>query len=164
MWKGVYNSFHFLEGILLILAAVGCLKFWARTRFWLPRYIHVLAAIGLIVGVLTVWASPADSPIKQHGLLACVLLALALPAMIYAYFIVHGGQHMALKRSLSKSAPCPFCRNPVTLLPYDVQGTPTTQFAESVCPHCSSFSLAHLASIASKGSQPTASHFPAYRM
>jgi hypothetical protein len=137
MWKDAFNGFRLLEGILLILGAVGCLKFWARTRFWLPKYIHVLAAIGLVVGVLSVWASPADAPIKQHGLIARVLLAVALPAMIYVYFIFHGGQHVAFNRSLSKCAPCPFCRNPVETLPYDVQGTSATQFAESICPHCS---------------------------
>src|SRR5258708_15930776 len=46
MWKGVFNSFRFFEGALLIVGAVGFLTFWARTRFWLPKYIHVLAAIG----------------------------------------------------------------------------------------------------------------------
>ena len=137
MWKDVFSGFRFLEGILLILGAVGFLTFWIRTRFWLPKYIHVLAAIGLIVGVLSVRASPADVPIKRHGLIAGVLLALVLPAMIYAYFILHGGQRVAFNRSFSKSAPCPFCRNPVRTLSYDAQGTPTTQFAESVCPHCS---------------------------
>jgi len=137
MGKDVFNGLRFLEGVLFILGAVGCLTFWARTRFWLPKYIHVLAAIGLIVGALSVWASPADAPIKQHGLIACVLLALALPAMIYAYFILHGVQHVAFNRSLSKSAPCPFCRNPVKTLPCDVQEMSTAQFAESVCPHCS---------------------------
>jgi hypothetical protein len=54
MWKDIFNGFRFLEGILLALGAIGCLTFWARTRFWLPKYIHVLAAIGLIVGVLSV--------------------------------------------------------------------------------------------------------------
>jgi hypothetical protein len=137
MWKDVFSGFRFLEGILLISGAVGSLTFWVRTRFWLPKYIHMLAAIGLIVGVLSVWASPADAPIKQHGLIACILLALALPATIYAYFIVHGGQHVAFNRSLSKSSPCPFCRNPLKTLPSADQGAPTTQFAESVCPHCS---------------------------
>ena len=137
MGKDVFNGLRFLEGVLFILGAVGCLTFWARNRFWLPKYIHVLAAIGLIVGALSVWASPADAPIKQHGLIACVLLALALPAMIYAYFILHGGQHVAFNRSLSKSARCPFCRNPVKTLPCDVQEMSTVQFAESVCPHCS---------------------------
>jgi hypothetical protein len=137
MWKSVFSGFRFLEGILLVLGAVGCLKFWARTRFWLPKYVHVLAAIGLTVGALSVLASPADAPIKQHGLTARVSLALALPAMIYAYFILHGGQHVAFNRSLSKSDPCPFCGNPVKTLPYDAQQTPATQFAESVCPHCS---------------------------
>jgi len=107
MGTGVVNGFRFLEIILLILGAVGFLPFWARTRFWLPKYIHVLAAIGLVVGALSVWASPADAPIKRHGLIACVLLALVLPAMIYAYFILHAGQRVAFSRSLSKSAPMP---------------------------------------------------------
>jgi len=137
MWKGLFNGFRFLEGILLISGGVGCLTFWARTRFWLPKYIHVLAAIGLIVGALSVWASPADAPIKQHGLIASVLLAFVLPAIIYAYFILHGGQQVAFDRSSSKSAPCPFCGTPLRALRHDVQGTPTIQFAESVCPHCS---------------------------
>ena len=137
MWKDVFRGFRFLEAILVIIGAFGFLTFWVRTRFWLPKYIHVLAVIGLIVGVLSVWASPADAPIKQQGLIACVLLALVLPVMIYAFFILHGGQRAAFKRSFSGSAPCPFCRNPVKTLPYDVQGTRTTQFAESLCPHCS---------------------------
>jgi hypothetical protein len=61
MWKGVVNGFRFLEGILLILGAVGFLTFWARTRFWLPKYIHVLAAIGLIVG-----GSSQDQSGRRH--------------------------------------------------------------------------------------------------
>jgi hypothetical protein len=134
--KEVFNGFRFLEGILLMVGAIGCVGFWARNRFWLPKYIHVLAAIGLVVGVLSVWASPADAPIKQDGVTACVLVALALPAVIYAYFILHGGPQAAFKSSLSKSAPCPFCGNPVKTLPCDAEGIPTASFAESVCPHC----------------------------
>jgi hypothetical protein len=99
----------------------------------------VFAAIGFIVGVLSVWASPADAPIKQHGVVAYILLTLVLPAIVYAYFIFHGGQRAAFNRSLSKSASCPFCRNPVKTLSPDFQGTPITQFAESVCPHCGQF-------------------------
>jgi hypothetical protein len=137
MGKSVFDDFRFLELILLLLGAFSFLTFWARTRFWLPKYAHALAAIGLMVGVLSVWASPADAPIKQHGLIACVFLALVLPAIVYAYFILHGGQRAAFNASLSKSAPCPFCRNQVKTLPSDIQGTPTTQFAESECPHCS---------------------------
>jgi hypothetical protein len=136
MWNGVVNGFRFLEVILLILGAMCFLPFWARTRFWLPKYIHVLAAIGLVVGALSVWASPADAPIKRHGLIACVLLAFVLPAMIYAYFILHGGQRVAFSRSSSKSAPCPFCGNPVKTLVYDVQRAPTNQFGESACSYC----------------------------
>jgi hypothetical protein len=136
MWKDVFDGFRFLEIILLILGALGFLTFWARSHFWLPKYIHVLAAVALVVGALSVWASPADAPIKQHGTIPCVLLALVLPAIVYAYFILHGGQRAAFKRSASESATCPFCRSPVKKLPYDLQGTPTSQFAKSVCPHC----------------------------
>src|SRR5258708_25088722 len=89
---------------------------------------------GLIVGALIVWASPADAPIKRHGLIARVLLALVLPAMIHVYFVLHGGQRVAFNRSLTKSASCPFCRNPVKTLLYDRQRAPTTQLAESVFP------------------------------
>jgi hypothetical protein len=63
--EGRFPRFPFSRRNPSDIGAVGCRKFWAHTRFWLPRYIYVLAAIGLIVGVLTVWASPADSPIKR---------------------------------------------------------------------------------------------------
>jgi len=79
MSKDVFNVFRFLEAILVILGTFGSLTFWARTRFWLPRYIHVLAAIGLMVGVLSVWASPADAPIKREGLVDCLRVVNARP-------------------------------------------------------------------------------------
>jgi hypothetical protein len=85
MWKSAFNGFRFLEALLVIVGAFGFMKFWVRTRFWLPKYIHVLAAIGLIVGVLSVWASPADAPIKQQGSIPCVLLALVLPVIIVSF-------------------------------------------------------------------------------
>src|SRR5947209_19128270 len=107
MWKDVFSGFRFLEGILLILGAVGFLTFWIRTRFWLPKYIHVLASIGLIVGVLSLRASPADAPIKRHGLIAGVLLALVLSSIIYSYFILHGGLRVTFNRSFSYLAPFP---------------------------------------------------------
>jgi len=140
MWNDVFNrshSFRLLEGIFLAFAAVGFLRFWIRTRFWLPKYVHVLAGVGLIVGAWSVWASPVDAPIRKDGPIARVLLALALPAIIYFYFVLHGGQHAAFNRSFSTSAPCPFCRNPIRTLRHGAQGTvTTTQFAESECPHC----------------------------
>lgn len=137
MSKYAFNGPRFIEAVLVILGGFGFVTFWLRTRLWLPKYIHVLAAVGLIVGVLSVWASPKDAPIKQQGLMACVLLAFALPIIIYAYFILHGGQYAAFKRSFPGSAPCPFCKNPVDSLPYGSSGTTTAQFAPSACPHCS---------------------------
>jgi hypothetical protein len=45
---------QFFTGLLFFvhaLSAVGFFIFWARTRFWLPKYAHILAAIGLLVGL-----------------------------------------------------------------------------------------------------------------
>jgi hypothetical protein len=137
MWHNLFNGFRLLEGVFLVFAAVGFLKFWARTRFWLPKYVHVLAGFGLIVGALSVWAAPMDAPIKKYGLIARVLLALALPAIIYCYFLFHGGQLVAFNRTHSNSAPCPFCRNPVRTLIPEAQGALTApEFAEPQCPAC----------------------------
>ena len=131
------NSFRFLEAIVVIVGAFAFLTYWVRTRFWLPKYIHVLAAIGLIVSALSEWASPADAPIKQQGWIARLFLVLVLPAIIYAYFILHGGQHAAFKRSSSKAAPCPFCGIPIQNSEWDALEHGESRLADSVCPHCS---------------------------
>ena len=49
--EGCTQRFPFSRRDSSVLGAVGFLTFWIRTRFWLPKYIHVLAAIGLIVAV-----------------------------------------------------------------------------------------------------------------
>lgn len=51
MVGNLFKGFQFLHAVLLVLSAAGFFIFWARTRFWLPKYAHVLAAIGLLVGI-----------------------------------------------------------------------------------------------------------------
>jgi len=73
-----------LVGFLLVMA-IGCFFFLARTRFWFPRYAHILAGIGLAIGVWCIWTVPETAPINEHGLIGKVLLVLAMPAMIYFF-------------------------------------------------------------------------------
>lgn len=98
-----FQGFRILHGILLALGAVSLFALWYRTRFWLPVYAHVLAVIGLIVGVFSVESATGDAPIAKYSLIGKCLAALALPAMVYFFFIFYGGQKSAYRRK-AKSA------------------------------------------------------------
>ena len=136
MWKGALGSFRAVEIILLLLGAAGFVKFWARTGFWLPRYLHILAGLGLVIGVWCVWASPSTAPIKKAGEIPGLLLALAIPVFIYLFFVLHGGQLSAFNRSSSKLVPCPTCQKPVRVLTSAQGITGASRFAQQQCPHC----------------------------
>jgi hypothetical protein len=137
MWKHLFDGFNFIHGILLVLAALASFRFWARIRFWFPKYIHVLAAIGFAVSIWAISAMPADAPANKEGPVVRILIALALPAIIYFFFIVYGGPRAAFYSSFRASAPCPFCQCPVRTLPDDVNSpNASPQFAEPVCPAC----------------------------
>jgi hypothetical protein len=99
-----FSGFQFFHAVLLALSAVGFFIFWTRTRFWLPKYAHILGAIGLVVGVWCVSDPPADAPINKDGPMAKFLLALAVPAMVYFFFVFYGGQREAFKRKAKTAA------------------------------------------------------------
>jgi len=97
MLPNVFRGFQLAHALLLGLAAVGFFVFWARTRFWLPKYAHVLAAIGLAVGLWCAANVADDAPIHRQGPVARVLLALIVPAMVYFFFVFYGGQRAAFR-------------------------------------------------------------------
>jgi hypothetical protein len=103
MLANLFTGFQVLHGVLLALAAVGFFIFWFRTRFWLPQYAHILAAIGLAVGIWCVSSVTDDAPISKYGPVVKSLGALILPAMVYFFFVFYGGQQAAFRRK-SKSA------------------------------------------------------------
>ena len=84
--------------VQLIGGAIGLFVFWMRTRFWLPKYAHILAAIALLVGVWCVSITPKDAPINKAGMIGKALFALAVPAMVYFFFVFYGGQRAAFRR------------------------------------------------------------------
>ena len=131
------RGFQLLHGVLLALSAVGFFIFWARTRFWLPKYAHVLAAIGLVVGVWCVSSVPDDAPVNKYGPTGKLLLALAVPTIVYFFFVFYGGQRAAFKSRFEKSTQCPYCMLPVTAHQIG-SGTPDPITSESQrqCPHC----------------------------
>ena len=138
MWHGFFAGFQFIHGILLVIGAIGLFKFWRRSGFWLPTYIHVMAAIGFVVTYWALSSAPADAPAGKDGPFGRLLIALILPAIIYFYFLIHGGQRAAFDRSF---APCPSCQKPIRKVDRVVEEAADeikieSHFVESVCPHC----------------------------
>jgi hypothetical protein len=97
MLRQLFAGFAFWHGVLLAISAVGFFIFWARTRFWLPKYVHILAAIGLVVGVWCAFNIPGGALINKGGPTAKFPLALSVPAIVYFFFVVYGGQRAAFK-------------------------------------------------------------------
>jgi hypothetical protein len=96
----VLKGFQLVHALLLLIAAVGFFIYWARTRFWLPKYAHILAAIGLVVGLWCVSDVPSDAPLGKQGPTTKFLFALILPTMVYFFFVFYGGQRAAHSRKL----------------------------------------------------------------
>jgi hypothetical protein len=126
-----------LHAVIAVVAAAGFFFFWARTRFWLPKYAHVLALIALALGVWMAATVSDDAPISKQGPVAKILLALGLPVMVYFFFVFYGGQRAAYESRSKSTLPCPYCHEPVDV----VSGGNRTSDGKSSpfkqqCPHC----------------------------
>lgn len=86
-----------LHAGLAILLAVGFFGFLIRTRFWLPRYVHWMAAAALCIGLGLLPAIPEDAPINRGGWLGLKKAAIVLffPGIVYIAFVFYGGQRAA---------------------------------------------------------------------
>lgn len=137
MWKQIFGGLYLVHAALLVVAAFGFFKFWGRTRFWLPKYIHVMAGIAFLTMFWVMSMAPADAPVNRWGVMSRFLFSLALPAIVYFFFIVYGGQHAAFRTSVAIHAPCPFCGDPVAAQPItSSEAASTSRLIERQCPHC----------------------------
>lgn len=102
---------HAVHGVLLAIAAIGFFRFWARTRFWLPRYVHYLAAFALALGLLLVSMAAPDAPINRDpwGGPKKTAMVLVFPALVYFFFVFFGGQAAAYDGIDPDAGPCPGC-------------------------------------------------------
>ncbi len=83
MFGRIFEGFKFLHAVLLTLSAIVFFIFWARTKFWLPKYVHILAGIGLIVGLWCESIMPNNASLNKEGPIARFLFALIVPAMVH---------------------------------------------------------------------------------
>jgi hypothetical protein len=99
---------------VVVLTTVGALIFLVRTRFWFPKYVHVMAAVAFAIGLgllqIGAFADP-DAPVNR-GKWAPVkqaLLLLFFPAVVYAAFVHYGGQRAAYEDRARRAVTCPHC-------------------------------------------------------
>lgn len=95
------------EVILHLLLGMVYFWIWIRSGFWLPGYVHYLALLGLVVGLVLVTLIPANAPVMQAGILGQASVVLLCPAIVYFFFILHGGQHAAWERQQEESTDQP---------------------------------------------------------
>src|SRR5262245_41632742 len=91
---------HVVHGFELALAAIGFFALWYRTRFWLPSYVHWLAALGVAVGIGLVFLIPDHAPARKLGVLGSSFLIAVCPALVDTVFIFYGGQAAAYQRDV----------------------------------------------------------------
>ena len=81
-----------------IFLAILYFAVWKRSGFWLPTYVHVLAAVGLLIGVWIVATTSPDAPIASWGIGGTLFELFICPALVYFFFVFYGGQTAALAR------------------------------------------------------------------
>lgn len=91
-----------LIGVAHVVAAciAGAVHFilWKRNGFHLPRYIHTLAIFALLVGFWLNAGFTPDAPVARWGVFGQLFIILICPAMVYGFFILHGGAALAARR------------------------------------------------------------------
>jgi hypothetical protein len=137
MGETLRNGLSILAGVLLIFTAIRSLPFWVRTRFWFPKYVHLMAAIGAAVMLWCLAGTPDDAPISKDGPLGKLLFVLALPAVIYFIFLLYGGQRSAYLSRFEKPVSCPHCKSPLSTA-HRINNAPDRGLSDlkKACPSC----------------------------
>src|SRR5512139_3556984 len=135
LWE-VFQGFYILHVLFLIVTASGFYLFWARTGFWFPTYVHVLAVIALALSIRMMTTISDDAPISKYGHVAKVLFTFVLPTVVYFFFVFYGGQHAAY-HSRFQTLTCPRCQQTVTAERDQNTGRAVRNpYAKQCCPHC----------------------------
>src|SRR5262245_43700859 len=98
MIRQVLQSLSIAHGIAAVIAAATYFSIWKRSSFWFPRYAHVLALVGLVIGIGIVASMPPDAPAAHAGVVGQTFALLVCPALVYFFFVFYGGQAAALRR------------------------------------------------------------------
>ena len=91
--KSVFESITLVHGAFILAAGVVNLWLWRRHKFWVPRYVHVLAAFAALLGALMAWLEYSSGGPRVGRYLMVIAL---LPTIVYLVFVFYGGVPAAL--------------------------------------------------------------------
>ncbi len=73
---------------LTVVAGIANVIFWAKSGFWVPRYIHFMGLSALLLGAGLAWLAWISSdPLANRK----ALLIVVFPLAVYVTFAFYGG-------------------------------------------------------------------------
>jgi uncharacterized membrane protein len=103
--KDLLKQFHLIHGVLIIIAGVFNLWFWSRRRFWVPKYVHIVAAISLVIAILLGWmAFPLDQTSNpQRAIGIWIFITILFPTVVHFVFVFLGGVETTYRRRFPRA-------------------------------------------------------------
>jgi hypothetical protein len=103
--KDLIKQFHLIHVILIIIAGVFNLWFWSRRRFWVPKYVHIIAGISFVIAFLLGWMgfSIGNIPNPQRAIRIWIFITILFPTIVYFIFVFLGGVEAAYKRRFPRT-------------------------------------------------------------
>ena len=97
--KEVIKGFQLIHGLLFLIVGVFNLWFWSRRRFWVPKYVHVIAAISFVIAFLLGWMAYSLDHISnpQRAIRIWILITILFPTIVYFVFVFYGGVEAAYR-------------------------------------------------------------------
>jgi len=98
--KDLFKGFHLIHGVLILIAGVFNLWFWSRRRFWVPKYVHVIAGISFFIAFFLggMAYSLGDISIQQKAIKIWILITILFPTIVYFVFVFLGGVEATYRR------------------------------------------------------------------
>ena len=78
--------FHIVHFLLLLPIATFNVWIWRQNRFWVPQYIHWLAAIAFVLGCLTAYLLST----LGKSWVSLLWVPLMFSGIVYSTFVIHG--------------------------------------------------------------------------
>jgi uncharacterized membrane protein len=93
------DGFHLIHGLILVVVGVFNFWFWAKKGFWVPKYVHILAAIALIISVVLGWLAFSQGYIKDPpaAIRVWIMTMILMPSIVYFFFVFYGGVKAACR-------------------------------------------------------------------
>lgn len=92
------DGFHWIHGLVFIALAMVHAWHWFRGGFWVPSYVHAIALVALVAGVIvTATLPPSTNPNPTIRFIAPMILPILFVVSPYAVAICCGYVDIARK-------------------------------------------------------------------